>query len=60
MILQGIDHIWAVGESFHMREHAPGDGSLRMLRYMVPWSDDILWIFSPVAWLRSMLEQHVR
>lgn len=40
MILQGIDHIWAVGESFHMREHAPGDGSMLL---MACWYLDVLF-----------------
>lgn len=40
MILQGIDHIWAVGESFHMREHAPGDGSMLI---MACWYLDVLF-----------------
>lgn len=40
MTLQGIDHIWAVGESFHMRGHAPGDGSMLL---MACWYLDVLF-----------------
>ena len=46
MILQGIDHIWAVGESFHMREHAPGDGSMLL---MACWYLDVLLPLSPLG-----------
>ncbi len=31
MLLKGIDHIWAVGETFHRQEHAPGDGSTLLM-----------------------------
>lgn len=50
MILQGIDHIWAVGESFHMREHAPGDGSMLL---MACWYLDVLLPLSTLGrgWL---------
>lgn len=40
MILRGIDHIWSVGESFHRREHAPGDGSTLL---MACWYLDVLF-----------------
>lgn len=39
-MLRFVDHLWSVGESFHRREHAPGDGSTLL---MACWYLDVLF-----------------